>query len=437
MESAGVSAAAAAPVAIERLSHDGRGIAHRAGKTVFVSGALPGETVRLARVRTRRRFDEAAAAEILECAPERTAPPCPHFGTCGGCSLQHMSAAAQLAAKQDSLLANLERVGGLRPEAVWAPIPGPAYGYRRRARLAVRDVPAKGRVLVGFHEAGGRFVTDAEVCPILVPPGAQLPGPLARLIETLDLRTRVPQVEFAAGDGAAALVFRVLDEPSSADRSRLQAFGAEHGLGIWLQRGGSDSAQRLCGPPELDYALPEFGLELSFLPTDFVQVNAAVNRALVGAAVARLAPEGERVLELFAGIGNFSLALARSAAEVVSVEGSAELVARARANAAANGVANLAAHCADLAAAPVRPPWLAGRFGAVLLDPPRSGARELVARLARLAPHRVLYVSCHPATLARDGAAFAGHGFRLLAAGIADMFPHTAHAEAMALFGRD
>lgn len=431
------TAAAAAPVRIERLSHDGRGVARSAGKTVFVAGALPGETVRVRGLRRRRRYDEALVAEILAPAPERVAPECPHFGECGGCVLQHYSPPAQLAAKQESLLANLERLARLRPQRLFAPIAGPAYRYRRRARLAVRDVPAKGRVLVGFHEIGGRFVADTRVCPILATPIAALPERLARLVETLGVRTRVPQIEFAAGDADAALVFRTLSEPDARDVGRLAAFGREHGFAIWLQPGGPESLRLVYGAPLLGYTLPRFGVTLHFLPTDFVQVNAAVNRALVAAAVDALALAGdERVLELYAGIGNFSLALARRAREVVAVEGDVALVRRARTNAAANGIDNFTAHVADLSAPDPAAAWLAGPCDALLLDPPRSGARELMPHLARLAPQRIVYVSCHPATLARDGAEFVARGYRLAAAGVADMFPQTAHAEAIALFER-
>lgn len=425
-----------APVEIERLSHDGRGVARADGKTVFVAGALPGERVRLGPRHRHRHFDEAELQEIVEPSALRVAPRCDHFGVCGGCDLQHLAPPRQLALKQELLLENLRRLGGLVPDAVLPAIPGPAYGYRRRARFGVRYVPAKGRALVGFRELNGRRITDACSCPALVAPWEDLPQALAGLITGLGSRTRLPQIEFAAGDDAAALVFRVLGEAERADIARLVAFGREHGLGIWIQTGGNDSLRLLHGAPLLEYALPEFAVRLQFLPTDFVQVNAAVNRALVAAAVDCLELErGDRVLELFSGIGNFSLALARRAGAVVSVEGDGALVRRARANAAANGLANIDARSADLAVAPVR--GFAESCEAVLLDPPRSGAAALVPALARAAPARILYVSCHSATLARDAAALVGAGFRLRAVGVADMFPQTAHAEALALFAAD
>jgi len=425
------------PVRIEGLTQDGRGVARRDGKAVFVRGALPGETVELASVRTHRRYDEATAGRILAGAPERVAPRCRHFGVCGGCTLQHMGGPEQLAGKEASLLDALERLGHVRPRRLFPRIGGPAYGYRRRARLGVKFVRKKGRVVVGFREAGGRLVTDSAECPVLAPPGPALPALLAGLIGGMETRARIPQVEFAAGDAGAALAFRILDEPGRADTRRLAAFGREHDIAIWVQTGGPDSLRLLHGPALLGYSLPRFGVSLHFLPTDFVQVNGAVNRALVGAAVDRLAlPAGARVLDLFSGIGNFSLAFARRAREVVAVEGAGTLVRRARANADANGLANVVHHTANLAEPPRGAPRLSGRYDAVVLDPPRSGARALVPELARLAPAQILYVSCHPATLARDAGELSAAGFALEAAGVADMFPQTAHAEAMALFRR-
>lgn len=424
-------------VRIESLSQDGRGVARRDGKVVFVRGALKGERVTLGRVRTRRSYDEAAVAAILEPAAERVAPRCQHFGVCGGCTLQHLDPEAQLAAKEGALVDVLERIGGLSPRRLFPRLRGSRYGYRRKARLGAKYVAAKGHVLVGFHEAGGRYVTDARECPVLDWSGPPLPELLSGLIGGLELAARCPQVEFAAGESGAAFVFRLLDAPPTRDVERLIAFGRRHDSAIWIQRGGPDSLLLLYGPALLNYALPEFDLTLHFLPTDFVQVNAEVNRTLVGAAVDRLGMSADaRVLELYSGIGNFSLALARHAAEVVSVEGAAELVRRARANARANGIGNVCHHVGDLSVPPSGAPWLRGRYEAVVLDPPRSGARAVIPELRGLGVERILYVSCHPATLARDAAELDAAGFSLDAAGVADMFPHTAHAEAMALFTR-
>lgn len=424
-------------VRIGSLSQDGRGVARRDGKVVFVRGALAGERVTLGRVRRRRSYDEAAATQILEAAPERNEPRCAHFGLCGGCTLQHLKPEAQLAAKEQSLLEVLDRVGGVTPGRLFPRLRGPHYRYRRKARLGVKFVPAKDRVLVGFHEAGGRYVTDAWDCPVLAWTGPPLPELLSDLIGGLELATRCPQVEFATGDSGAAFVFRLLDAPSAADVERLIAFGQRWDCAMWIQTRGPESLLLLYGPALLNYALPEFGVTLHFLPTDFVQVNAVVNRSLVHAAVDRLALSGDaRVLELYSGIGNFTLALARNVSELVSVEGAADLVRRARANARANGIGNIRHHVADLSMAPAGVPWLQGRYEAVVLDPPRSGARAVIPALRMAGAERVLYVSCHPATLARDAAELDVAGFALEAAGVADMFPHTAHAEAMAMFVR-
>lgn len=426
-----------APVRIDTLAQDGRGVARRDGKAIFVRGALPGETVELARVRGRRRYDEAVAGRVLEETAVRTLPRCRHFGVCGGCTLQHLDGGAQLASKEESLLQVLERVGGVRPRRTFPRIDGPSYGYRRRARLGVKHVRRKNRVVVGFREAGGRLLTDSSECPVLAPPGSRLPALLSDLVGTLAAKARIPQVEFAAGDWGASLVFRILDLPRPEDIRRLVEFGRRHDIAVWIQTAGPDSLRLLHGPALLGYALPAFNVALHFLPTDFVQVNGRVNRSLVGAAVARLElGAGDRVLDLYSGIGNFSLALARRAREVVTVEGSESLVRRARANAQANGIVNVEHHIADLSFPGSGAGWLAGGYDAVVLDPPRSGARALIPALARVAPSRILYVSCHPATLARDAAALAATGYTLEAAGVADMFPQTAHAEAMALFRR-
>lgn len=425
------------PVRIESLSQDGRGVARFDGKVMFVRGALAGERVALERVRKRRSYDEAVAGEILEPAPTRTVPLCAHFSVCGGCTLQHLDPAVQLESKEHALLDVLERIGGVSPARLFSRIYGPHYGYRRKARLGAKYVARKGRVLVGFHEAGGRYVTDASECPVLAWGGEPLPGLLARLVGSLELSTQCPQIEFAAGESGAAFVFRLLRQPPPGDVKRLISFGGEHGSAVWIQTGGSDSLSLLLGPALLNYSLPGFDVTLHFLPNDFVQVNADVNRKLVSAAVERLGlgPE-DRVLELYSGIGNFSLALARRVREVVTVEGAPVLVQRARANARANGIRNVRHHVADLSESPAGAAWLQGRYGAVVLDPPRSGARAIIPELWRIGAERILYVSCHPATLARDAAELDAAGFTLEAAGVADMFPHTAHAEAMALFVR-
>jgi 23S rRNA (uracil1939-C5)-methyltransferase len=425
---------------IESSSHDGRGVARIDGKATFVHGALPGERVRLRVVRHHRNFDEAEAEAVLEPSADRVEPACPRFGVCGGCSLQHVAPVAQIESKQQALLDALRHIGHLEPERVFAPIVGSSpWGYRRKARLGVKYVGKKGKVLVGFRERSSSFVTDTERCPVLHPRVGEALAALAALIGSLDIRERVPQVEVAMGDERCILVFRVLAPPSAGDAERLRSFGAAHGFVVYLQEGGLDSIRPLDPPGvQLTYALPEFDVELEFRPGDFTQVNFEVNRSMVARAVELLRPQPqERVLDLFCGLGNFTLPLARRAAEVVGVEGEAGLVARARANALRNGIGNARFYTANLYAALDAEPWLRERFEAALLDPPRTGAVEVLPLLPRLGVERVVYVSCYPGTLARDAAELVQrHGYRLVGAGAMDMFPHTAHVESIAVFQR-
>lgn len=418
------------------LDHDGDGIV-KAGKTAFVPGALPGETVRFARVRRHRQYDEARLVEVVTPSADRVAPPCPHFGVCGGCALQHLAPAAQLAAKAAELAASLERIGRVAPREWLAPVAGPAWNYRRRARLSARFVTKKGRSLVGFRERSAPYVAEIDSCRILAPPFDTLVAPLSALLTGLSIRERIPQVEIAAGDRACAAILRVLTAPSATDLEAIRAFGAAYGVSMYLQPGGLDTIAPVDGvPAALDYALPEFDLRLAFEPFDFVQVNESVNRELVSRAVRLLdAGPSDRVLDLYCGLGNFTLAIARRAAAVVGVEGDAALIARARANAGRSGIGHAEFHVADLAAEKVgESRWWDGGFTHVLLDPPRAGAREVLPAVARLAPRRIVYVACHPGTLARDlGILVHEHGYELQAAGVLDMFPHTTHVESMAL----
>jgi len=419
------------------LAHDGRGIARIDGKAVFVPGALPGERVTLRVIKQRRQMDEAVLGEILRASPDRVVPRCAHYGVCGGCSLQHLDATAQLAAKQAQLLEDLSRIGRVSPERVLPPLRGPVWGYRRRARLGVKYVHKKGRVLAGFREREKPYLADLQHCEVLLPALRSLPQALAALVEGLSVRERVPQVEVAVGDAATALVFRVMEEPSDEDLQRLEAFGLRLGAQIYLQPGGIASVRPLrADAAPLRYGIEPFDLCIEFGPLDFVQVNSEINTGMVGAALAALevAP-GERVLDLFCGLGNFTLPLARRAAWVVGVEGDDGLVARARANAAANGVDNVAFHSANLFEPAKFGDWSAGRYDRVLLDPPRAGAREVVERMASWRPRRVVYISCHPGSLARDaGILVETQGYRLMAAGVMDMFPHTTHVESIAVF---
>jgi 23S rRNA (uracil1939-C5)-methyltransferase len=420
---------------IAALTQEGAGVIHD-GKTAFVAGALPGETVRYRRRRRHRQYDEAQLEEVLSASSERVTPRCRHFDICGGCALQHLAGEAQLRQKEGQLRDNLQRLARTEPARWLPPIPGPAFGYRRRARMGVKYVERKERVVVGFRERSSGLIAAIERCEVLSPPVDALIAPLCALIERLSIRTRLPQIEVAVADNAVALVLRVLQSPSSADLALLQQFEREHAVCFYLQPGGIDSVRALDEhAPALSYRLPDAQLEMQFLPTDFIQINSAVNRALVGAAGQLLElDQYSRVLDLYCGLGNFSLALARRAQQVVGVEGDAGLVQRARANAQHNGIGNAQFFSGDLSADISHAAWLKQSYSHVLIDPPRAGAREVLPHIARLAPSRLLYVSCHPATLARDiGILVHEHGFELLAAGVVDMFAHTAHVESVAL----
>lgn len=421
------------------LSHEGMGVARVEGKAVFVADALPGERVVMRRVARHRNFDQAVLESVLVPSPDRVAAACPHFGTCGGCALQHLDPAAQLRFKQAQLLENLARLGGVEPEGLLPPLEGPVWGYRRRARLGIKLVPRKGRVLVGFRERSAPYVADLHECRVLAPPAGSLIDPLAELVAGLAIVARVPQAEVAIADDACAVVLRVLEPPSDADLAALRAFESRHGVRIYLQPGGVDTVEPLTqGQPSLEYALPGFDVRIRFEPTDFIQVNGELNGRMVSRAVELLgACSDDRVLDLFCGLGNFSLPLARGAGHVVGVEGEAGLVARARLNASRNGIANVEFHAANLAADTAAAPWARTGYSRVLLDPPRAGAWEVLPVVARSGAGRVVYISCHPGSLARDaGALVREHGYRLVSAGVMDMFPHTTHVEAMAVFER-
>lgn len=423
-------------VDIESLDAEGRGVARNAeGKVVFVEGALPGERVSCQRVTGKRKFDIARVTSVLEASGSRRQPQCPHFGLCGGCATQHADSRTQMAAKQRWLEDNLERIGKVRAETLLPIIYGAEWGYRRRARLSVRYVPSRGGVLVGFRERRSSFIAQMNECHVLPPRASALIAPLKALIDRLSVRARVPQIELAAGNNATALVFRHLEPLTEADVAFLRGFAREHSIHVWVQAGGPETARPLePATSELYYELPEFGVRIGFRPTDFTQVNYEVNRVLVARAVRLLDPQpGERVADLFCGLGNFSLPLARRGAAVVGFEGNRELVERARDNASANRVV-AQFEVADLFKTGI---GAFGPFAKILLDPPREGAIELVKALPADWPRRMVYVSCDPATLARDAAVLVQtKGFRLAAAGVVNMFPHTAHVESIALFER-
>jgi 23S rRNA (uracil1939-C5)-methyltransferase len=430
----------AEPLRIERMADNGQGVAHVDGKLVFVAGALPDERVLAARVKRHANYDEATATDILEPAAERVTPPCPAYERCGGCALQHQEHAAQVRDKQMHLADKLARIGGVQPDAWLDPVLGPAWHYRRRARLGARLVPKKGTVLVGFRERRSSFLTDMTECPVLDARLSALIAPLRTLLAGLSAPDQLPQIEATATDDDVALVLRHLTPLTDADRAALTGFASTHGVRWSLQPGGPASVYPLVPGDDrpLRYRLDAFGLDIEFGPLDFTQVNFAINRQLVPLAVDLLAPQpGEQVADLFCGVGNFSLALARRGARVLGLEGDDALVARARDNARRAG---LAAQCSFERAnlyddAPAVLPRLAA-CDAWLLDPPRSGAQALCSAVPKAGPARIVYVSCNPATLARDAGLLSGQGYRLVSAGIVDMFPHTAHVESIALFER-
>ena len=427
---------------IESLDNEGRGIARRDGKTIFIEGALTGETVNASVYRKKPSYENANVQRILRESSQRVTPQCVNFGRCGGCSLQHLNAPAQVAAKQRVLEDNLRHIGKVTVGQMLSPIHGPAWGYRRRARMTARYVIKKGGSLIGFHEKKSSFVADMTSCEVLPAHISKLLPPLRELVGALSIRERMPQIEVACGDAVDVLVFRVLEPPSDADKALLKAFAESHGVHVYLQSKGPETAQPLWPPQPADlyYTLPEFGIKMPFFPTEFTQVNHEVNRVLVHRALMLLAPQaGERVADMFCGIGNFSLPIARSGAQVTGIEGSASLVKRAAENAAYNGlsesvqyrVMNLFEINADGFAALCTH----GAFDRMLIDPPRDGAAELVKALVAAPPKRIVYVSCNPSTLARDASMLVHEqGYTLSAAGVVNMFPHTAHVESIAVF---
>ena len=440
--------AAPPPIAdVASLDQEGRGVARIDGKAVFVEGALPGERAVITTLKRKPNYEIARADRILRASPARVAPRCPHFGVCGGCSLQHFDAAAQVAAKQRALEDALWHLARVRAEVLLPPIHGPAWGYRHRARLSVRHVAKKGGVLVGFHEKKSSYVADMTSCAILPPKVSALLPRLRGLVGALSIRDRLPQIELAMGDGggddapACALVLRILAPLTPGDEAMLTSFADAHDVEFWLQTGGPESAVPLqAAPSRLAYTLPEFDLAFPYAPTEFTQVNPSINRVLVRRAMTLLDPRpGERAADFFCGLGNFTLPIARRGARVIGVEGSATLVRRAGEIAAHNGLADRATfRTANLFAATPESLESLGPLDKLMLDPPREGAIALVKALpGDGAPARIVYVSCAPATLARDAAVLVhDHGYALAAAGVINMFPHTAHVESIALFQR-
>jgi 23S rRNA (uracil1939-C5)-methyltransferase len=456
---AGASGAAAAPVIapildVESLDMEARGVGRTVnedgtpGKVIFVEGALPGERVTYLSYRRKPSFEQAEVVDVLRESVIRTKPQCQFFGICGGCSMQHLDVRAQIAVKQRVLEDNLAHLARLRPETVYRPIHGPTWGYRYRARLTVRHVAKKGGVLVGFHERKSSFIADMTSCEVLPPHVSAMLVPLRRLVEGLSIRERMPQIELAVGSTVTALVLRILEPINAADEQLLREFADAHNVQFWLQPQGPDSVTPFYPlDARLDYTLPEYDIRMPFKPTDFTQVNHQINRVLVGRALRLLAPSrDDRVLDLFCGIGNFTLPLARISKEVVGIEGSEILTTRALANAEENGVAGHTSFaCRNLFEVTADDIRALGHFDKFLIDPPREGALAVSKALAEIAqsgegplPKRIVYVSCNPSTLARDAGLLVHEaGYRLKGAGVVNMFPHTSHVESIALFERD
>ena len=436
---------------IESLDQEGRGVAHVEGKTIFIDGALPTEKVTFRSHRIKPSYEVANVVDVLKQSNQRVVPKCPHFGLCGGCKLQHLDFAAQVANKQRLLENDLKHIGKVKPDNMLPPIYGPTWGYRHKARLSVKYVEKKQRVLVGFNEKATRYVADMNSCEVLVPEVSALIAPLQALIVQLSIRDKLPQIELAVGEADLAyglpvivLILRIMGELTPSDEALLKAFADEHSVQIWTQTKGPDtikpyyplgsSTQLL---PALQYSLPEFDLTYPFKPNEFTQVNPQINQVMIRRAMQLLAPQAnEKIADFFCGIGNFTLPIARSGAQVLGLEGLANLVDRANESAALNGITNTQFGVADLFKMTPADLTALGRFDKWLVDPPRDGAFELIKSLdASNSPQRIVYVSCNPATLARDAGVLVNEkGYVLKAAGVINMFPHTSHVESIASF---
>jgi 23S rRNA (uracil1939-C5)-methyltransferase len=423
---------------IESLSHEGRGVTHVAGKVVFVDGGLPGEKAVIQFTRQHSRYGEARIIELLEPAPERVDAKCGHYGICGGCSFQHASPEYQIGHKQKILLEQLQHIGSVQPEDIIPPLTGPVWGYRRRARLGVKYVDKKQKVLVGFREKNSPYIADINHCEVLHPSVGLMIGELQKLIGQLSIFRQLPQIEVAVADNAVALVFRHLAPMTEPDIRLLKNFEIEKKVIIYLQSGGLDTVKPLTPERSVDlvYVLPDHEVNFTFLPVDFIQINSYINNEMINRALALLEPGKEdNVLDLFCGLGNFSLPIAKLSHHVTGIEGDSGLINRAKTNAERNNIDNAEFYVANLADENLQANFIDREYSRVLLDPPRAGAMEIINRMDFSGTDRIVYVSCNPATLARDaGILVKNKGFRLQQAGVMDMFPHTAHIESMALF---
>ena len=425
-------------VDIESLSHDGRGVTHVDGKVVFIDEALPGETVEFVYTDSRKDYAEGKVIKVLTRSEHRVEPACPHFGVCGGCSFQHVDDGEQIHFKEELLRDQFRRIGKVEIPEIWEPLTGPHWGYRRKARMGVKWVAKKNRVLVGFRERRNPFLAEIDACKVMYPLVGENLIALGEMIAGLSIKDKIPQIEVAIGDEDCVLAFRVLEPPTDADKQRLREFGHRFGISVCLQPKGPDSIVPLDGEPEVipRYALAEQGVTFNFRPAMFTQVNYAINQKMVTRALEALAlTRDDRVLDLFCGLGNFTLPLATQAGHVVGIEGDLPLVKHARENARLNDLGNVEFHVADLTKDVKDQAWSQQKFTKVLLDPSRAGASEVLHNFKHWQPERIVYVSCNPSTLARDAGILVNElGYTLVKAGVMDMFPQTAHVESIALF---
>jgi len=425
---------------IESLAHDGRGVAHVDGKVIFIDEALPGEEVEFIYTESRKDYAEGKVSTLLSRSPIRVDAPCAHFGVCGGCSFQHVESSAQIHIKEELLIEQFKRIGKVEIPEIWGPLKGPHWGYRRKARMGVKYVAKKDRVLVGFRERRHPYLAEIDSCIVMHPTvGTQLLA-LGELIGSLTIRDKIPQIEVAIGDSHCVLSIRVLEPPTAEDQSRMRAFGHEHNMSLCLQSKGPDTIVPLAGEPEIipTYALPDHGIEFKFRPAMFTQVNYDINRLMINRVLETLAlNENDTVLDLFCGLGNFTLPMAKKAGLVVGIEGDQPLVNHAKENARHNGIDNVEFYAADLSKDISDQPWANRKYNKILLDPSRAGASEVLHHFKKWQPEQIVYVSCNPSTLARDAGILVNElGYKLVKAGVMDMFPQTGHVESIALFTR-
>jgi 23S rRNA (uracil1939-C5)-methyltransferase len=427
-------------VTVESLAHDGRGVAHVEGKVIFIDEALPGEVVEFVYTDSRKDYAEGKVSALITRAPERVDPECAYYGRCGGCSFQHVDSNRQIDIKQGLLIEQFNRIGKVAIPELWEPLTGPYWGYRRKARMGVKYVAKKGRVLVGFRERRQPFLAEIESCKVMHPLVGERLMALSEMLGQLTIKEKIPQIEVAIGDDDCVLAIRVLEPPTAKDKEWMRAYARTHGVSICLQAKGPDTIMPLEGEPTITptYALPDQGLVFQFKPAMFTQVNYAINRQMINRVLAALClTKDDTVLDLFCGLGNFTLPIATRAGYVVGIEGDQPLVEHAKENARLNDIRNVEFYAADLSRDIAEYPWAKRRYTKILLDPSRAGAAEVLPHLKKWQPQQVVYVSCNPSTLARDAGILVHElGYRLIKAGVMDMFPQTGHVESMALFER-